>query len=285
MRVERPRNGQVSLGHEQGFHTGRPRCRTGADILASERVRTSWLGADANQSPLDKASEGMPYCYAFDRTLVFTSSPGEHFRASEVWILDLKRPAAFAASIVFACALSACGGRGSSVPNAGNIRTTATVGRATGSHLATIVRRRSTGLRSAQVEQVVAEGGSGGGGSGSATGHNTCTGGCTGGTYTAVPGGRQFNVGVTAPNAGNYVITGYTVNNGIQTPIPSYTVSVSFDQAGPYQEVNASVFIGSNVQMDGGISITVTGPLGVDDWTLPTCDTGTGTWDYDPAAP
>ena len=190
------------------------------------------------------------------------------------------------------CVLSACGGSGTSIPrNAGPDRTTtATVGRATGAHLAAILRRRASGARSAQFEQVVTAGGDDGGGgsskSGSPKSASGCTGGCTGGIYTAVPGGSLFNVGVTAPVPGNYVITGYTVDkNLVATPIPSRTVSVNDSQAGPLQEVNAAVFIGSSVDMTGGINITITGPSDDTDVVSPLCDTGTAIWDYDPSAP
>jgi hypothetical protein len=155
--------------------------------------------------------------------------------------------------------------------------------------LATILRRRAGGARSPQVDQVVAAGGDGGGAQSGPKGKSPaggCTGGCTGAQYTAVPGGRLFNVGVTAPVPGNYVITGYTVDKNLVTsPIPSRTVSVNDSQSGPLQEVNAAVFIGSDVDMTGGIQITITGPSDDMDEFDALCDTGTATWDYDPSAP
>src|SRR5665213_1335220 len=44
--VENAGDDEVSLGHEQGLHKGSPRRRTGADILAWDGGRTSWLWAD-----------------------------------------------------------------------------------------------------------------------------------------------------------------------------------------------------------------------------------------------
>lgn len=162
----------------------------------------------------------------------------------------------------------------------GRAMTTATVGRAEGKRLATILERRREITSRARSTRGIIMGPDGP--TNPPAGHQTsgdfrCTGGCTGGQWTNMGNGTLFNVGVTAPTPGAYVITGYTVDShGIETPIPSYTVNVSSDQAGPTEEVNASSFIPSNVDMENGIYITVTGPNGNDDWTSNACDTGTG---------
>jgi hypothetical protein len=159
---------------------------------------------------------------------------------------------------------------------------------ATGTHLATIRRRRAlaaSGVRAPQVNQVTGINGGGGGsttGSGGAKGVS-CTGGCTGGSAQNTGHGTVFNVAVTAPTAGQYKITGYTTDShGVQTAIPSYTVTVSPSQAGPTEEVNSAVYIPSSVDMANGISITITGPNANSDSFDPLCDTGTGSWDFSP---
>ena len=157
---------------------------------------------------------------------------------------------------------------------------------ATGMHLMTILHRRQVVAARRErsfVQPVSPVGGPGGGGVGGGSRGVSCKGGCTGGTSTKTGNGTFFNVGVTAPTPGSYVITGYTTDSrGVQTPIPSYTVNVSDTQAGPTEEVNASTFVPDGVDMANGISITVTGPNADDDPFDPLCDTGTGSWDFAP---